>query len=82
MYPNQIHIPYFDHPYFNRTLDALAKGTDFNAFVFISRKIDAFLDHLYQNTIARNASEDRKKWTYEQPGLHGRWYTLLILQLP
>lgn len=68
MYPDQIHIPYFDHPFFNRVLDTLAEGRDFDAFVFTREEKDAFFDHLYTNTLARNAPEERKKYSYEKPG--------------
>src|SRR4030095_2033291 len=55
MYPTQLHIPYFDHPFFNRTIESLAKGSDFNAFVFSKEEKNSYLDHIYHNTIARNA---------------------------
>ncbi|MES2371179.1 MAG: ATP-binding protein [Bacteroidota bacterium] len=69
LYPDQIRIPYIDHPYFNRTIEGLAQGKTFNAFVFSKEEKDSFLDHLYSNTIAKNnASEERKKYCYEKPG--------------
>ncbi|HET9826466.1 MAG TPA: hypothetical protein VFP87_14095, partial [Chitinophagaceae bacterium] len=68
MYPDQLHIPYFDHPFFNRTIESLANGSDFNAFVFTREEKNGFLDHLYSNTNARAVSEERKKFTYEAPG--------------
>ena len=68
MFPDQIHVPYFDHPYFNRTLDSLAKGNDFTELVFNKQEKDSFLDHLYKNTIARHVTEERRKWTYDKPG--------------
>jgi signal transduction histidine kinase len=68
MYPDQIHIPYFDHPFFNRTLESLAKGSDFNTFIFSKEEKDAFLDHLYSKTLAKNAPEERKKGNYSKPG--------------
>src|SRR5215831_12896861 len=68
VYPDKIHVPYFDHPFFNRTLEALASGSDFNAFVFTREEKDSFFDHLYTHTIARNAPEERKKLSYAAPG--------------
>jgi signal transduction histidine kinase len=69
LYPDQIRIPYFDHPYFNRTIEGLAQGKDFNSFVFSKEEKDSFLDHLYSNTIARDhVSEERKKYVYNKPG--------------
>ena len=68
MYPDQLHIPYFDHPFFNRTIESLAKGSDFNASVFGKEEKDAFLDHLYSNTLAKNTPEERKKYRYSKPG--------------
>jgi signal transduction histidine kinase len=69
LYPDQIRIPYFDHPYFNRTIEGLAQGKDFNSFVFSKEEKDSFLDHLYSNTIARDhVSEERKKYVYSKPG--------------
>jgi signal transduction histidine kinase len=68
IYPEPIHIPYFDHPYFNRTIENLAKGNDFLTCVFSKQEKDQFLDYIYQNTIARNVSDERKQFTYDAPG--------------
>ena len=66
--PNKIHVPYIDHPYFNRTLEVVAKGGDFSSFVFTKEEKDSFLDHIYANTPLKNVSEERKKFTYDAPG--------------
>jgi len=76
VYPEQLHIPYFDHPYFNRTIEALANGSDFHAFVFTKKEKDAFLDHIYANTIARNTPEARKRFSYDAPGF--AWSTVYL----
>ncbi|MDP4164271.1 MAG: histidine kinase dimerization/phospho-acceptor domain-containing protein, partial [Bacillota bacterium] len=68
VYPDKIHIPYIDHPFFNRTLESIAKSADFATFVFTKEEKNGFLDHLYANTIARNSPEERKKFTYNAPG--------------
>jgi signal transduction histidine kinase len=68
MYPGQIIIPYFDHPYFNCTLDALTKGSEFNAFVFDKKDKDSFLDYVYKHTVAKNVPDERKKLNYSKPG--------------
>ena len=66
--PDKIHVPYIDHPYFNRTLEVVAKGDDFSSFVFTKEEKDSFLDHIYTNTPLKNVSEERKKFTYDAPG--------------
>ncbi len=66
--PDKIHVPYIDHPYFNRTLKVVAKGGDFSSFVFTKEEKDSFLDHIYANTPLKNVSEERKKFTYDAPG--------------
>jgi len=76
VYPEQVHIPYLDNPFFNRTLESIASGSDFNAFVFTKEEKDDFLDHLYAHTIARNSSEERKKFTYDAPGF--AWSTVYL----
>ncbi|HEY5463040.1 MAG TPA: ATP-binding protein [Hanamia sp.] len=76
MYPDQIHIPYLDNPFFNRTLESLANGADFTAFVFTKEEKDGFLDHLYSTTIAKNASEERKRFSYSAPGF--AWSTVYL----
>ncbi|HUZ59918.1 MAG TPA: ATP-binding protein [Hanamia sp.] len=76
MYPDQIHIPYLDTPFFNRTLESLANGDDFTAFVFSKEEKDEFLDHLYSTTIAKNASEERKRFSYDAPGF--AWSTVYL----
>ncbi|HUZ61775.1 MAG TPA: hypothetical protein VMU83_23555, partial [Hanamia sp.] len=76
MYPDQIHIPYLDNPFFNRTLESLANGADFTAFVFTKEEKDGFRDHLYSTTIAKNASEERKRFSYGAPGF--AWSTVYL----
>ncbi|HTM94150.1 MAG TPA: ATP-binding protein, partial [Flavisolibacter sp.] len=76
VYPEQIHIPYLDHPFFNRTLESIAKGSDFTSLVFTKEEKDGFLDHLYANTIAINAPEERKKNSYSAPGF--AWSTVYL----
>src|SRR6185312_4968203 len=68
VYPEQVHVPYFDHPFFNRTLESIASGSNFHTVVFTKEEKNGFLDHLYAHTIARNSSEERKKFTYDAPG--------------
>jgi signal transduction histidine kinase/DNA-directed RNA polymerase subunit N (RpoN/RPB10) len=76
MYPEQIHIPYLDHPFFNRTLESIANGSDFTSFVFTKEEKDGFLKHLYSTTIAKNVSEERKRFTYNAPGF--AWSTAYL----
>jgi len=76
MFPDQIHIPYLDNPFFNRTLESLANGSDFSAFVFTKEEKDGFLDHLYSTTIAINTSEERKRFAYNAPGF--AWSTVYL----
>jgi signal transduction histidine kinase len=68
LYPEQIHIPYIDHPYFNRTIKALERGEEFTTLVFEKKDKDSFLDHLYDHTIAGKSSEERKKYCYDAKG--------------
>jgi signal transduction histidine kinase len=67
MYPDKVHVPYFDHPYFNRSNEGLLKGNDLSTLVFTKEEKNIFLDHLYQHTII-NASEERKQYLYAKPG--------------
>ncbi|HEY2720551.1 MAG TPA: hypothetical protein VGI82_02430, partial [Chitinophagaceae bacterium] len=76
IYPDQIRIPYFDHPFFNRVLESIARGDDFNAAVFTKEEKDGFLDHLYSTTIAKNAPAERKKFSYGAPGF--AWSTVYL----
>jgi signal transduction histidine kinase len=76
MVQDQIHIPYFDHPYFNRTIESIASGKDFTAFVFSKEEKDAFLDHIYANTLAKHTTEERKKYTYAGKGF--AWSSLYL----
>jgi|GEM_PF-177360 len=76
MFPDQIHIPYLNNPFFNRTLESLANGADFTAFVFTKEEKNGFLDHLYSTTIAINTSEERKRFAYNAPGF--AWSTVYL----
>src|SRR6185312_14347381 len=76
VYPEQVHVPYFDHPFFNRTLENIASGSNFHTVDFTKEEKNGFLDHLYAHTIARNSSEERKKFTYDAPGF--AWSTVYL----
>jgi signal transduction histidine kinase len=76
MVQEQVHIPYLDHPFFNRTIESIASGADFTAFVFTKEEKDGFLDHIYANTLAKHTSEERKKYTYAGKGF--AWSSLYL----
>ncbi|MCW3108211.1 MAG: hypothetical protein JWQ09_2717, partial [Segetibacter sp.] len=66
--PTQVHIPYFDHPIFNKIISALDKGVDFFAGKLNREEKDSFLKHLFENTIFKNASEESKQATLNKKG--------------
>ncbi|HET6721432.1 MAG TPA: hypothetical protein VFH07_01730, partial [Chitinophagaceae bacterium] len=68
MYPGKIHIPYIDHPCFNRPLEAFKKGGDLHSFVFTKEEKDSLFDHIYANSVAKYGSDERKRFTYAAPG--------------
>jgi signal transduction histidine kinase len=68
MYPGKIHIPYIDHPCFNKPLEAFKKGGDLYTFIFTKEEKDSFFDHIYANSVAKYGSDERKRFTYAAPG--------------
>ena len=68
MYPGKIHVPYIDHPCFNRPMEAFKKGGDLHSFIFTKEEKDSFFDYIYTNTVAKYGSDERKRFTYDAPG--------------
>ena len=68
-YPALIHVPYLDHPIFNRITEEEAKGNDFYTDVYTRELTNIFFHHFFENTIARNSPEERKQFVYSSKGL-------------
>src|SRR6186997_1630556 len=68
-YPALIHVPYLDHPIFNRITEEEAKGNDFYTDVYTREQTNIFFHHFFENTIARNSPEERKLFVYSSKGL-------------
>jgi len=74
IYPEQVHIPEFDHPYFHKTKELHRRRMsepdfDFDVSSFTKEEKDGFLDHVYSKTIAAKLiSKERKKYTYDGIG--------------
>ncbi len=68
-YPALIHVPYLDHPIFNRITEEEAKGNDFYTDVYTREQTNIFFHHFFENTIARNSPEERKQFVYSSKGL-------------
>ncbi|HJS56158.1 MAG TPA: hypothetical protein VJ765_16520, partial [Chitinophagaceae bacterium] len=67
-YPALIHVPYLDHPIFNRITEEIAKGNDFFTHVYTREEKDIFFHHFFENTIAKNTPEKRKQYVYNSRG--------------
>jgi len=68
-YPALIHVPYLDHPIFNRITEEEAKGNNFYTDVYTWEETNIFFHHFFENTIARNTPEERKQFVYSSKGL-------------
>ena len=67
-YPALIHVPYLDHPIFNRITEEVAKGNDFFSHVYSREDANVFFHHFFENTIAKNTPEERKQFVYNSKG--------------
>jgi hypothetical protein len=68
-YPALIHVPYLDHPIFNRITEEQGKGNDFYTDVYTWEETNIFFHHFFENTIAKNSPEERKQFVYSSKGL-------------
>src|SRR5215203_1174407 len=67
-YPALIHVPYLDHPIFNRITEEVAKGNDFYTDVYTPEQSNIFFHYFFENTIAKNTPEERKQFVYSSTG--------------
>ncbi len=65
-YATKIHIPYFDHPIFNRFNEAKEKGLDFFADSFTFEEKNIFFRHFFENT--PEVPEERKAVVFGTAG--------------
>ncbi len=76
-YPEQVHIPYFDHLFFNHVTDAVANEETIASSVMNKKDKDRFLDHLYGNSaLAKFVPDEIKKLAYGKPG--ASWSVALL----
>ncbi|TAL40811.1 MAG: hypothetical protein EPN92_13975, partial [Chitinophagaceae bacterium] len=64
-FPYQVHIPYFDHPQFNRYKEAKEKGIDFYTSSLTSEERNGFFDHISKYI---PIPQELKKVVYNAPG--------------
>ena len=67
-YPAIIHVPYLDHPIFNDITEQIAKNNDFYTRVYNQEEANIFFHHFFENTIAKNTAEERKRFVYSSKG--------------
>ncbi len=76
-YPEQVQIPYFDHPFFNHFKDAVANEATIASSAMNKKEKDRLLDHLYGNSALANLVPDElKKLAYGKPG--ASWSVALL----
>src|SRR5688572_15338049 len=67
-YPALIHVPYLDHPIFNDISEQVARNNDFFTRVYNPEEANIFFHHFFENTIAKNTPEERKRYVYSAKG--------------
>jgi signal transduction histidine kinase/coenzyme F420-reducing hydrogenase delta subunit len=65
-YAAKIHIPYFDHPIFNRYIEAKKKGPGFSADTFTHEEKNDFFKHFFK--YAPEVPDERKALVFDTPG--------------
>ena len=67
-YPALIHVPYIDHAIFNHITEQITKKSDFYTDVYDEKETNIFFHHFFENTIAKNTPEERKRFVYSSKG--------------
>lgn len=82
-YPAHLKVPYFDHPIFNRIVEAQQSKKDFYADNYTFEEKNRFFNHFFQNTDAKNIPEVRKQHVLNRKGfarslfpLKGIWFNI------
>ena len=65
-FPSLLHIPYFDHPQWNRSNDAKRKGLDFFANTLTFEEKNSFFEQVFENV--PEVSKEVKELVYGAPG--------------
>jgi signal transduction histidine kinase len=73
-YPTKIHLPYIDHPIFNRFIEAKNNNVDLLTEIYSFDEKNAFFDHFFKNV--SGVPDERKKFVFNTPG-YGRSTVLL-----
>jgi signal transduction histidine kinase len=66
-FPTKLHIPYFDHPLFNRYIEAKETGLDFYAVRLSYEEKNKFFQYFFE--LNPDLSDETKKLAYSSPGL-------------
>jgi len=64
--PSLLHIPYFDHPQWNRSNEAKRKGLDFFASTLTFEEKNSFFEQCFEYT--PEVSKEEKELVYSAPG--------------
>src|SRR5258705_1808943 len=67
-YTALIHVPYFDHRMFNQLEEVKAKGIGSYTDFYDQEEVNTFFHYFFENTIAKNATEERKQYVYDSKG--------------
>ncbi len=68
-YPIQVHIPYMNHPVISGLIEAWRNEIDFSVLKLSFEEKNSFFSHFFENTVAKNIPEERKKYVLESNGL-------------
>ncbi|MDQ6609945.1 MAG: hypothetical protein M3Y85_09010, partial [Bacteroidota bacterium] len=68
-YAAKFHIPYFDHPMFNRSIEAINTGKQFIADTFTKEEKDSFYKYLFEHTDLKNVPGETQKFVLDTKGL-------------
>ncbi len=67
-YPAFMHVPYLDHPIFNKVMEMIEKGVDSFTDIYEQDEKNSFFHHFFENTVAKNSPEERKQYVYSTRG--------------
>ena len=68
-FPYKIYVPQIGQKYFEAVKEAIEKGRDFATYTLNFEEKNSYFKNLFENSLAKNTSEEGKRKVYESKGM-------------
>src|SRR4030095_9240055 len=68
-FPFKIYVPQIGLKYFDAVKEAIEKGSDFATYTLNFEEKNIYFKNLFENSLAKNTSEEAKRIVYESKGM-------------